>query len=307
MARKKRHTARVKHRRATSRTPFFRTRLFYFLGLTVLALFVIGQYAKTRVSPNVLGESSGGGSESRGGGGDSSGGGSSGGSDSSGGSSATTQTQQVQQNTKDSSTEIRTGGTEIKTKVEENGRIKVESVQPGFKFKLEDNAAKMRIEDARGRELGENEQEELENELETEGVEVSTEDGKFAIMKNNIKAVSELPLSVDTSKTQILITTPNGKTVPVILPNVAIENLARVGFLTASASGQQTGSPSSSLTLSTNQNGIPVYLVPAFKNARFLGLFSVQVPVTTEVSAQTGAVMGTRQDFFSQLLGTFSF
>lgn len=54
-------------------------------------------------------------------------------------------------------------------------------------------------------------QTELENELENEGVDISTEDGKFAITKNNIKAISELPLSVDTTRTQILITTPTAR------------------------------------------------------------------------------------------------
>lgn len=189
-------------------------------------------------------------------------------------------------------------------------QFQVQGAKPGFQFKLEDQNGQqeLQVEDTKGNTLHESDQQQLEKDLEDEGIDISTEDGKFALTRNNVKALSDRPLSVDTTRKQVMIVTPNGNTVTLLLPDAALEHLSNFGLLTnfGTGSGILAGTPSGTLTLSTTNN-IPTYTVPAFKNEHFLGLFPVQVPVSAVVSAETGAVMEQNQDFVSKLLDTFSF
>lgn len=212
------------------------------------------------------------------------------------------QQEQQQQNSQSRETETQTAnGTVIKTKIEDNGVVKIEGAKPGFQFKLEDKNGQqeLQVEDTKGNTLHESDKQQLEKDLEDEGIDISTEGGKFALTKNNVKALSDMPLSVDTTRKQIMITTPNGNTVSVILPDAALARLVNFGILTNFGSG--------SGTLLSSTNNIPTYTVPGFKNERLLGLFPVQVPVSAVVSAETGALMEQNQDFFSKLLDNLSF
>lgn len=313
--RKKPARRALSHRSPRNTYALFRTKIFYFLGLAVLILFVIAQSVKPHVSSqNVLSDSSGGGDSNSG----SSGGGGNSGSGEHQNETQKAQTSQPQQtptevHIQQQETEIKSAnGTVVKTKVEDNGAVKIEGARQGFQFKLEseNGNTQFHIEDAKGNELHESEQEQLENELESEGVEVSTEDGKLAITKHDVKALSELPLSVDTTRRQIMVTTPNGNTVAIILPDAAIQNLMKFGILTSVASGSGTlgtGTPSGSLLTLSSTNNIPTYLVPGFKDERLLGVVPVHVPVDAVVSAETGALMQQNQNFFSQLLDALSF
>ncbi len=205
-------------------------------------------------------------------------------------------------------TEVRTATGVVKTKVEDNGALKIEGVKTGYQFKLEtqNGQTELQVEDANGKELHVADRNELENDLEDEGIEISTEDGELAISADHVKAVSTLPLSVDATRKQILVVTPNGNTVSLLLPNVALQHLTNFGILTGSSPSAESTTPSA-FTLTANANGIPVYTVPGYKEQRLLGFIPVKVPVSAVVSAETGAVMEENQNFFGTLLDAVSF
>ena len=273
-------TKRSSHKKRTS----FFTKLFYFLGFTVIVFLALNSSGVINTK-SVLGEQDQLTEQQK-----------------QAQEQANHQAEQQQQSSQSRETETKTAdGTVVKTKVEDNGAVKIEGAKPGFQFKLEtqNGQSEIQVEDTKGNTLRESDQDKLEQDLEDEGVHVSTEDGHFALTKNNIKAVSDMPISVDTTRREIMITTPNGKTVPVILPDAALQNLSQFGILSA-------GTASGALALSS-VNNIPTYTVPGYKEERLLGVFPVRVPVQAVVSAETGSVMEQNQDFFAKLLDTISF
>lgn len=280
---KRKHSAK-RHIHASPRKTyaFFRSKFFYFLGFAVIVAIAAYQSGFVRVgSVNILGDTS----------------------------TTELQHEQEQVTAQSRETEVRTATGVIKTKVENSGAFKIEGATPGYQFKLEtqNGQSELQVENAKGEELHDVDRNELEEDLEDEGIEISTEDGKIAISKDHVTAVSTLPISVDTTRRQILVTTPNGKTVSLLLPNVAIQHLTSFGILMGSSPSAESSATPSAFTLSANPNGIPVYTVPGYKEEHLFGFIPVKVPVSAVVSAETGAVMEENHNFFGQLLDAVSF
>lgn len=278
---KRKHSAkRHIHRRERKTHSFFRSKLFYFLGFAVIVAIAAYQSGFIRIgSVNILGDTS------------------------------TTGLPQEQVSVQSRETEVQTATGVVKTKVEDSEAFKIEGATPGYQYKLEtqNGQSELQVENTRGEELQDADVNELEDDLEDEGIEISTEDGKVAISKDHVTAVSTLPISVDTTRRQILVTTPNGKTVSLLLPNVAIQNLTSFGILMGSSPSAGSSATPSAFTLSANTNGIPVYTVPGYKEEHLFGLIPVKVPVSAVVSAESGAVMEEKRNFFGQLLDAVSF
>ena len=137
-------------------------------------------------------------------------------------------------------TEIETAaGQKIKTKTEDNGttKIEIEYGELKIKYVLKNGQLVKKVENDDGDEieLEDDELEEVENEiedeLEDEGIEISTDSGKPMVIKNQVAASTEFPLSIDVGTNQLIITTPDGQKVVTVLPDQAVQNLLATGII----------------------------------------------------------------------------
>jgi len=119
--------------------------------------------------------------------------------------------------------------------------------------------------------------------------EFQQEGAKFSVESN-------FPLSVNPTTRELIVTTPAGSKVVVILPQQAIDNMLAAGIVT-SAFG---------VDLKTESDGSLSYNIDGTKNEKLLGVFDVAVPKNLIVSAQTGQVLIVNQSMFSKILDFFS-
>lgn len=215
-------------------------------------------------------------------------------------------------------TEIKTSdGQKIKTKVEDDGTTKIELEQDNLKLKyvFENGVLKLKAENESGEEVEVDEdklddlEKEVEDELEEEGIEITTESGKIALKKGNTTAHSNFPLSINPATGELIVTTPAGSKVVTILPDQAIENLLRTGIVNVveSAPPDNNSTPSSQLSQFTGKLEIVekdnhiMYKIKGEKEHKIFGLLPVTVPSTIFVSAENGEVLTQERS----LLGTF--
>ncbi len=228
---------------------------------------------------------------------------------------------QVQSVSQKQETEIETAsGQKIKTKVEDDGTTKVEIEQSKLKVKysVENGKIKLETENEASDEFGLSETEisdvedELENELEKEGVKIASRGGQLAIAKNKFAATVNFPLSVDVSTKQLIVTTPAGQKVVTILPDQAIQNMLATGVINkiesqaADASlNQDLGSLDGVAKLEEKGNEM-VYKIKGEKNRKLLGIIPVSTQTTAYVSSQTGNLVAEDQSLLANLIKLFS-
>ena len=191
-------------------------------------------------------------------------------------------------------------GVKVKTKTEDNGATKVEVEGEGihFKFEEEDGEIRLRVRDEDGNEVRTREHlrelDELEQELEDEEIEISSDDGHMELEHNRVRARINFPLSIDPLTRELIVTTPAGERTVAVLPDEAVRNLLAKGFLTHVASGSAavpaeatvSGSLATSVELKM-KNGNLVYEVQGEKREKFLGV----IPVTMDRSITISALM----------------
>ncbi len=202
-------------------------------------------------------------------------------------------------------TEVETAnGQKIKTKVEDNGAVKVEIEQGKSKFKYQSENGKVQLEAE--------DEAKVENELEQEGIKVSSSSGNLVIAKNKFAAKINFPLSVDPNTKQLIVTTPAGQKAVTILPDQAVQNLltrsilSEIGNQEVSADlTNKLGSLDGVVQLESKDNEV-VYKVDGLKTRKLLGLIPVTVPATAYVSAQTGSVTSLNQSVLANLLDLLS-
>lgn len=199
-------------------------------------------------------------------------------------------------------TEIETrDGQKIKTKVEDDGTTKIEVEDDSVKLKyvIKDGRIVVKAENDEGEELEleEDELEEMENELEQEleddGIQITTSSGKPVFVKNSVGATTDFPLSVDIVTKQLIITTPQGQKTITILPDEAVKNVLGTGIVnvidTSDGSLSEPASSLDDIVKLTVRDGKVVYEVKGVKNQKLFGF----IPITTQkkviVSAETGA------------------
>lgn len=218
-------------------------------------------------------------------------------------------------------TEVETAnGQKIKTKVEDNGVTKVEVEQGKLKLKysVENGETKVEAENEASGEakLSETEvkdaEDELENELEKEGVKIATGGGHLAIAKNKYAATTNFPLSVDVNTKQLIVTTPAGQKAVTVLPDQAIQNLLATGVISKIESqasdvilNKDLGNLDGVAKLEERDNEM-VYKVEGMKNHKLLGIIPISVPTTAYVSAQSGNVIAQDQSLLANLLDLLS-
>lgn len=99
--------------------------------------------------------------------------------------------------------------------------------------------------------------------------------GELEITKNNLKAHTDLPISVNANN-ELQMTRPDGTTqVLTVLPDQVVTKLENNGINVSS----------DKVSLTTNSTGDPIYVVEHPLSKKFLGLFSVQFGSQTTVSA----------------------
>ena len=161
---------------------------------------------------------------------------------------------------------------------------------------------------------------ETESELETEETTPSASSGR--------KIRTNFPITVNPLTNEKIVTTPSGTKV-IILPEVAIQNMIKAGFpvvlppepspspssspeATPSATPSATPEVSPSLetedgsVVLTELNNELVYAIPAVKNQKFLGLFSVKIKVKGYVSAENGNILKIKKTLFDNVLDFLS-
>lgn len=191
-----------------------------------------------------------------------------------------------------------------------------------FKYQVENGKAALKAEDNGGNTVKnrETERQELENKLEDEGVEISTEDGDLTVGKGNTKAVSRFPLSINPITHELIVTTPAGTKAVTILPDAAIRNflahgkvattsatfgsIATDGGYLRDASGSGAVVKSVELTLRDNEL---VYKVKAERGQKLFGVFPIAASETAYISAQTGDMVAQTQTLLARFLNFFSF
>ncbi len=193
-------------------------------------------------------------------------------------------------------TEIETSnGQKTKTKIEvEQGKLKL-------KYESEKGGIKLKTEDEQGKEVelkdGEMEkvQKEIENELEDEGIKISTESGKPTITKNKVTASTDFPLSVNVATHQLTVTTPAGQKTVTILPDQAVQNLLGV------SSSAILSNLSDPIKLEIKDNGV-VYKIKGEKKFKIFGFIPVSTPTTAYISAQSGKLVAQEQPLLTNLI-----
>ena len=209
-------------------------------------------------------------------------------------------------------TEIETlSGQKIKTKVEDDGSSKIEIEHDDFKIKyeLQDGQVVTKTEDEEGEEVElENEEmedleDEVENELEDEGIKIATEgSGRLTFDDSRISASTNFPLSIDVGTKQLVVNTPAGQKTVTVLPDEAVNNLLMNGIISKLNKSIKT---KANLEFKMKNNE-PVYEINGLKTYRLFALIPVSRPLTVIVSTETGEVITTEKSFLTDAVDFLS-
>lgn len=209
-------------------------------------------------------------------------------------------------------------GIKIKTKVEDGGetKVEIEKRKAHFSFEAEDGNVRLKVENSDGEEIQTRERlrekAELEQTLDDERIDVSSDDGHLAIEHNAVRARVNFPLSIDPVTHELIVTTPEGEKTVSVLPDAAVQRLLASGFLTRVASDSAVPTASGSAVLSAAMelklhNGNLVYEVQGQKEHKLFGFIPVATARTVTVSALTGEMLSQTQSWLSSFLGLLSF
>lgn len=218
-------------------------------------------------------------------------------------------------------TEIETPeGIKIKTKVEDDGTTKVE-VEKGklkLKYSTRNGKTQLEAENEQGQQVKlkaddlDSVKEGLDDELEKEGIRISTASGRPVIAKNEVAAQTNFPLSIDAATNQLTVTTAAGQKVVAVLPDQAINNLLASGVLNKivsqsanSALTNDIGNLSNIVSLESRNSDL-VYKVLGDKNYKLFGLIAVSAPTTAFVSAESGNLVAEDRSLITELIRLLS-
>ena len=210
-------------------------------------------------------------------------------------------------------TEIETAdGQKIKTKVEDDGitKVEIERGQLKVKYVLENGTFKLKAENESGKEveLEDDELDEVESELEDDGIKIASASGRPVLSRNNIGAQTDFPLSIDIGTNQLIVTTPAGQKIVTVLPDQAVQNLLAANIINSIDSTDTTGELETldSVVKLEMRNGEVVYRVKGVKKRRLLGLFNVDNSTTVFVSSESGLPVAQEQSLLANIVDSLS-
>lgn len=219
-------------------------------------------------------------------------------------------------------TEIETAdGQKIKTKTEDDGttKIEIENGTVKLKYSIVNGQVVLNVENEDGEEveIGDDELEELENEVEDELEDddirlVSTTNNQLALTQNQIAALTNFPLSINAETKELIITTPTGQRVVTVLPDEAVQNLIATGIINSIetppediTTQDQLGTLTGVVEIETRDNEI-VYKIKGNKTHLMLGIIPVTTPVTAFVSTDTGLTVAKQQSILTNVIDFLS-
>jgi len=194
-------------------------------------------------------------------------------------------------------------GQKIKTKVEDDGKTKIELEEGNTKIKyiIENGKIVVKKDNEEDDDLTEDETEEIENEfedaLENEGISLASDAAKPTFIKNNIRTASNFPLSFNPETKELVVTTPAGEKTLTVLPDQAVENMLKNNILSGTQSAQ---------ALVTTYDGTLSYEIEGEKTHQIFGILPVKTPVKVFVSAETGEPLAQRQTMLTSLIDFLS-
>ncbi len=152
---------------------------------------------------------------------------------------------------------------------------------------------------------------EIENEdnSETEKPEITrTEDNTFELQANNTKAESEFPISIDETTHTLKVVTSAGLKDVAVLPHQAVNKVLSEKIMTSVETEAQTSSESGGVqkTRLTEINSDPVFEIKGVSQKKVLGIIPVAFAKTTFVSATTGEIVKTDENFLNKVLEAIS-
>lgn len=208
-----------------------------------------------------------------------------------------------------SETEIETAdGRKVKTKIEDDGRVKVEIEDRKLKIKFENGKFRVEHEDegSQSGELDDDDIEELEDEIEQEfedeGIEIASSSGGLLIKKNKRSALTKFPLSINPQTNELVVTTPAGQKIVTILPDQAVENMLSKSVL----SDIDEDGDEENIEIEERVDEL-VYKIKGEKDHKFLGFIPLKTAITAFVSAQTGELTAQEQSLLSRIISQLSF
>jgi len=193
-------------------------------------------------------------------------------------------------------------------------KLKGDLGKGGIELKNDSNktTAQFKMPDGSAVEIDEKQAlDEINNQLSSLGINIEKSAGNnFSIKKNNVKAQTNLPLSLDPSTKDLTITTAGGVKTIKVLPDEAIQRAFLAGNINSSEGESKTASASAATTPQTtltSLNNEAVFKINGFSNKKALGFIPVSFAKTVFVSAENGSIVKTDETFFSKLLEAFSF
>lgn len=215
-------------------------------------------------------------------------------------------------------------GTKIETR-QEPDRTRIDIYEGGTKLRLErrEDRTVIKMEDEKGEKIElppgtENEVFKIEERADKGQVRVSTLQDRFVFSREDIAATTNFPLSINLETNKLTVTTPAGEKVVTVLPDQAVKNMLaanvidQVGGAAFVQDAQKVATQAGTtledvIKLSTTREGVLAYEIPGIKQEKLLGFLNVNISKTALVSAETGELLGVRQNLLSQILDLVSF
>lgn len=202
------------------------------------------------------------------------------------------------------------GGSTIETvKAEDGGSSAPESTdKPEVHNQNENENLNQNEGETQNQEMEQEREQEQEFEVkegtESSKVMISSQAGAFRFRETEFGSQSQFPLSVDKNTSELKVTTPAGVKIVAILPDQAVKNMLASGQISQILQNTQTGQNQIQLVLDSNGNLL--YEIGGVKYKKLLGIFTIKIDKTGQVSAENGGVVGINQSVFSKLLDILS-
>jgi hypothetical protein len=130
----------------------------------------------------------------------------------------------------------------------------------------------------------------------TKPVATKNQDGSSNISSNGTKARTLFVISINDQTGEMFISTPSGDKTIKILPDQVMSLIQKSGVQNQVDNIELKDNP----TVSE-----PVFDVKGQKIGKIFGFIPFSAPVETQVGAQTGKIISTKQSFFTQLFSQF--
>ncbi len=138
---------------------------------------------------------------------------------------------------------------------------------------------------------------EIEERPDIKKLRISHEGGAFIMEQNGIYARTEYPIQVDSKTSHLSLVAPTGVRFLSILPYDVIENMVRANII------NDISRDDNAVTLKENTKGDLQYIVAGHKNFRIFSFYSLSVPVTAYMSANSGQVTNIDSSIWYKVLG----